>query len=98
MDIIYYHVGYSILCYAMLIIVYREPCKRELGYRTPGLHSPVSSRRLPETFGDFCESKTSDQAATCFFRKRATSVPAEGPAYRLDFARRCEFPLYFESA
>ena len=29
----------------------------------------------------------------CHFRKRATSVPAEGPAYGLDFARRCEFPL-----
>ena len=24
---------------------------------------------------------------TCHFRKRATSVPAEGPAYGLDFAR-----------
>ena len=30
---------------------------------------------------------------TCYFRKRATSVPAEGPAYGLDSARRCEFPL-----
>ena len=30
---------------------------------------------------------------TCHFRKRATSVPAEGPAYGLDFARHCEFPL-----
>ena len=27
---------------------------------------------------------------TCHFRKRATSAPAEGPAYRLDLARRCE--------
>ena len=26
-------------------------------------------------------------------RKRVTSVPAEGPAYGLDFARHCEFPL-----
>ena len=25
--------------------------------------------------------------------KRATSAPAEGPAYGLDFARRCEFTL-----
>ena len=31
---------------------------------------------------------------TCHFRKRATSAPAEGPAYRLDVARRRgEFPL-----
>ena len=30
---------------------------------------------------------------TCHFRKRATSVPAEGPAYGLDFGRHCEFPL-----
>ena len=30
---------------------------------------------------------------TCHFRKRATSAPAEGPAYGLDFARHCEFPL-----
>ena len=29
----------------------------------------------------------------CHFRKRATSVPAEGPAYGLDFARHCEFLL-----
>ena len=29
----------------------------------------------------------------CRSRKRATSVPAEGPSYRLDFANRCEFPL-----
>ena len=26
---------------------------------------------------------------TCHFRKRATSVPAEGPAHGLDFARHC---------
>ena len=26
---------------------------------------------------------------TCHFRKRATSAPAEGPAYGLDFARHC---------
>ena len=25
--------------------------------------------------------------------KRATSAPVEGPAYGLDFARHCEFPL-----
>ena len=30
---------------------------------------------------------------TRHFRKRATSVPAEGPAYGLDFARHCESPL-----
>ena len=30
---------------------------------------------------------------TCHFCKRATSVPLEGPAYGLDFARHCEFPL-----
>ena len=30
---------------------------------------------------------------TRHFRKRATSVPAEGPAYGLDFARHREFPL-----
>ena len=30
---------------------------------------------------------------TCNFRKRASSVPAEGPAYGLDFARHWEFPL-----
>ena len=30
---------------------------------------------------------------TCHFHKRATSAPAEGPAYGLDFARYCEFPL-----
>ena len=29
----------------------------------------------------------------CHFRKRATSVPAEGPSYGLDFARHCEFSL-----
>ena len=29
----------------------------------------------------------------CHFRKRATSVPAEGPAYGLYVARHCEFPL-----
>ena len=29
----------------------------------------------------------------CHFRKRATSAPAEGPAYGLDLARHCEFPL-----
>ena len=28
-----------------------------------------------------------------YFRKRATSASAEGPAYGLDFERRCEFPL-----
>ena len=28
----------------------------------------------------------------CHFRKRATSAPAEGPTYGLDFARHCEFP------
>ena len=27
----------------------------------------------------------------CHFRKRATSAPAEGPAYGLDFARHCDF-------
>ena len=26
---------------------------------------------------------------TCHFRKRATSTPAEGPTYGLDFARHC---------
>ena len=30
---------------------------------------------------------------TRHFRKRATSVPAEGPPKRLDLARRCEFPF-----
>ena len=30
---------------------------------------------------------------TCHFRKRATSAPAEGAAYGLDFARLCESPL-----
>ena len=30
---------------------------------------------------------------TCHFRKRTTSVPAEGPAYGLDFARHREYPL-----
>ena len=30
---------------------------------------------------------------TRHFRKRATSAPAEGPAYGLHFARRCEFLL-----
>ena len=30
---------------------------------------------------------------TCHFRKLATSAPAEGPAYGLDFARCCEFSL-----
>ena len=30
---------------------------------------------------------------TCHFRKCATSVPAEGPAYGLDFERHCESPL-----
>ena len=30
---------------------------------------------------------------TRHFRKRATSVPAEGPAYGLDSGRHCEFPL-----
>ena len=30
---------------------------------------------------------------TCHFRKRATSVPAEGPAHMLDFARSYEFSL-----
>ena len=30
---------------------------------------------------------------SCHCRKRATSVPAEGPPCRLDFARHCEFPL-----
>ena len=29
--------------------------KRELEYRIPRLHSPVSSRKFPETFGDFCK-------------------------------------------
>ena len=33
---------------------------------------------------------------SCHFRKRASSVPAEGPAYGLDFARPCEF-LKFHS-
>ena len=27
---------------------------------------------------------------TCHFRKHATSAPAEGPAYGLDFERHCE--------
>ena len=30
---------------------------------------------------------TSRRHQTCHFRKRATSAPAEGPSYRLDFAR-----------
>ena len=30
---------------------------RELEYRTPILHSPVNSRRSPESFGDFRTSK-----------------------------------------
>ena len=30
---------------------------------------------------------------TCHFRKRATSAPAEGPAYGLDFARHCRFSI-----
>ena len=33
---------------------------------------------------------------TCHFRKRATSLPAEGPAYRLDFARHCHCGYLFE--
>ena len=33
--------------------------KRELEYRIPRLHSPVNSRRSPETFEDFCKNKTS---------------------------------------
>ena len=28
---------------------------RELEYRIPRLHSPVNSRKLPETFGDSCK-------------------------------------------
>ena len=32
--------------------------QRELEYRIPRLHSPVNSRRFPETFGDFCKTKT----------------------------------------
>ena len=30
---------------------------------------------------------------TCHSRKRATSVPAEGPAYGLDLTRHCVVPL-----
>ena len=33
-----------------------------------------------------------DSCGRCHFRTRATSVPAEGPANGLDFARHCEFP------
>ena len=36
---------------------------------------------------------TSRRQQTRHFRKCPTSVPAEGPAYGLDFARHCEFPL-----
>ena len=33
---------------------HRDAHKRELEYRIPRLHSPVNSRRFPETFGDVC--------------------------------------------
>ena len=42
-------------------------------------------------FEEACEEPRRHQ--TCHFRKRATSAPAEGPACRLGFAGRCEFPL-----
>ena len=32
---------------------------RELEYRIPRLHSPVSSLRFPQPFGDLCKNKTS---------------------------------------
>ena len=35
--------------------------ERELEYRIPRLHSPVISRRFPETFGDFYKNKTGFQ-------------------------------------
>ena len=37
--------------------------------------------------------RTPRRHQTCHFGKSATSVPAEGPAHELDFARHCEFPL-----
>ena len=41
----------------------------------------------------FILSYSTRRHQTYHFRKRATSASAEGPAYRLDFARHSEFPL-----
>ena len=38
------------------------------------------------------EMTVSRMRQTCHFRKRASSAPADGPAYGLDFARHCEIP------
>ena len=54
------------MCVYIYIYIYMYismwlPCgkrKRELECRIPRSHSPVNSRRFPETFGDFCKNKT----------------------------------------
>ena len=53
-------------------------------YRPRGCSRPLRARVLVVFFR---------RHQTYVFRKRTTSVPAEGPAYGLDFARHCEFLL-----
>ena len=51
-------------------------------------------RSLPGVGLESARGETSPRRHQTFhFRKRATSAPAEGPAYGLDFARHGEFPL-----
>ena len=53
--------------------------------------------RAHSSCGHLCRSNSGGaylpEGQTCHFRKRETSMPAEGPAYRLGFARNCELPL-----
>ena len=54
---------------------------------------PLSVCRLSRTKGCSGGCPKARRHQTCHFRKRAASVPAEGHACSLDFARHCEFPL-----
>ena len=53
-----------------------DPCaNRELEYGTPRLHSPVNSRRFPETFGNFGKNKTSSSCAPeCYNYEEGTRL------------------------
>ena len=41
----------------------------------------------------FLDASNTRRHQTRHFRKRATPVPAEGPAYIVNFPRHCQFPL-----
>ena len=86
--ILYYTIlYYTILYYTILyytILYYTNSTIRIILYDTSFTTFASAVRQLPAK---------SRRHQPCHFRIRATSVPAEGPAYGLDFARRCEFSL-----